>query len=110
MATMMFTPLRKAIIVGGSVLALGAASGVAVHAAVSNGSTSASLTATTASPSPSGSGKNHSKTCEPARALGIAKQVLSIAVKDTGLTEKQILDQLRAGKTFDQIAGSKAQT
>ena len=109
---MMFTPLRKAVIAGGSVLALGAAGGVAVHAAVSGGSTNAALTATTASPtpSPSGSAKDHSKTCAPAGAMGMVHQVLSIAEKDTGLTEQQILDQLRAGKTFDEIAGSKAQT
>ena len=109
MAPMMFTPLRKAIIAGGSVLALGAASGVAVHAAMSSGSTGASLTATTPSPTPSPSGK-HAKTCEPALGFGIAKQVLAIATKDTGLTQQQILDQLRAGRTFDQIAGSKALT
>jgi uncharacterized protein (DUF433 family) len=103
---MIFTPLRKAIIAGASVIALGAAGGVAVHAAVSGGSTAASLTAGAPSSTPGSS----SATCVPAPALGIAKQVLAIAVKDTGLTKQQILDQLRAGKTFDQIAGSKAQT
>ncbi len=103
---MIFTPLRKAVIAGAGVLAVGAAGGVAVHAATSPGSTGASLTATSASPTPAPSGK----TCVPAPALGIAKQVLSIAAKDTGLTQQQILDQLRPGKTFDEIAGSKAQT
>jgi uncharacterized protein (DUF433 family) len=103
---MIFSPVRKAVIAGASVLAVGAAGGVAVHAATSGGSTNASLTAT--SPSPSAS--PNAKTCVPGPALGVAHQVLAIAVKDTGLTQQQILDQLRAGKTFDQIAGSKAQT
>lgn len=104
--TMIFTPLRKAVIAGAGVVAIGAAGGVAVHAATSSSPSSASLTSSTSSPSPDAGQKN----CVPAPALGIAKQVLAIAVKDTGLTQQQILDQLRAGKTFDQIAGSKAQT
>jgi len=103
---MIFTPLRKAVIAGAGMLAIGAAGGVAVHAATSGSPSSASLTASTSSPSPNASQKN----CVPAPALGIAKQVLGIAAKDTGLTQQQILDQLRAGKTFDQIAGGKAQT
>jgi len=103
---MIFTPLRKAVIAGAGVLAIGAAGGVAVHAATSGSPGSASLTASTSSPSPSPHG---GRNCVPAPALGIAKQVLAIAAKDTGLTQQQILDQLRAGKTFDQIAGSKAQ-
>ena len=103
--TMIFSPLRKAVIAGAGVLAIGAAGGVAVHAATSGGSTGVALDAT--SPSPTA---NASTACVPKAALGIAKQVLSIAAKDTGLTEQQILDQLRAGRTFDQIAGSNAQT
>jgi ribosomal protein S4 len=105
MTTMIFSPLRKAVIAGAAVVALGAAGGVAVHAATSSSPTSASLTASTPSPSP-----NATKNCVPNKELGIARQVLAIAAKDTGLTQQQILDQLRAGKTFDQIAGSKAQT
>ena len=103
--TMIFSPLRKAVIAGAGVLAIGAAGGVAVHAATSAGSSSATLDATSPSRSP-----KSSTDCVPKPALGIARQVLGIAAKDTGLTEQQILDQLRGGKTFDQIAGSKAQT
>lgn len=103
---MILSPFRTAVIAGASCLAVGAAGGVAVHAATSGGSTNASLTAT--SPSPSAS--PNAKTCVPGHELGVAHQVLAIAVKDTGLTQQQILDQLRAGTTFDQIAGSKAQT
>jgi hypothetical protein len=104
---MIFSPLRKAVIAGAGVVALGSAGGVAVHAATSSSPTSATLTATTTTtPSPT----PNSSTCVPHRELGIAKQVLGVAAKDTGLTEQQILDQLRAGKTFDDIAGSKAPT
>jgi hypothetical protein len=101
---MIFSPLRKAVIAGAGVLAIGAAGGVAVHAATSS-SPSTSPTAATPSPSPEAG----NKTCAPKPLLGAARQVLSIAVKDTGLTQQQILDQLRAGKTLDQIAGDKAQ-
>jgi hypothetical protein len=103
---MIFSPLRKATIAIAGVVAVGTAGGVAVHAAVSSSPTSASLTASTPSTAPS----PKASTCGPGIALGAAKQVLAIAAKDTGLTQQQILDQLRQGKTFDQIAGSKAAT
>jgi hypothetical protein len=99
---MMFTPLRKAVIAGAGMLAIGAAGGVAVHAATS-ASPSSTPAAATAKPSVDA-------TCLPKPLLGAAKQVLSIAASVTGQSEKQILDQLRQGKTLDQIAGDKAST
>ena len=107
---MIFSPLRKTFIAGAGVLALATAGGVAVHAATSGAPTGATLTSTTPSPSPSPSTHTKNSTCLPGGVLGAAKQVLSIAAKDTGLTEQQILDQLRQGRTLDQIAGSKAST
>jgi len=102
---MIFTPLRKAVIAGAGMLAIGAAGGVAVRAATS--SPSSTPTAATASPSPgTGSGRQ----CAPAPLLGAARQVLSIAAGVTGQSQQQILDQLRQGRTLDQIAGDKAST
>jgi hypothetical protein len=101
---MIFTPLRKAVIAGAGMLAIGAAGGVAVHAATA-GSPSATPTAATASPSPSGD-----RDCAPKPLLGAARQVLDIAASVTGLSRDQILDQLRQGRTLDQIAGDKAST
>jgi hypothetical protein len=107
---MLFTPLRKAVIAGAGVLAVGAAAGVSVHSA-----TSATLTAST---SPSASTPTTSpradvpdgRECHRGPALGAGKQVLSIAASVTKQTEQQILDQLRAGKTLNEIAGSNAAT
>lgn len=103
---MIFTPLRKAAIAGAGMLAIGTAGGVAVHAATS-ASPSSAPTAATASPSP---GTGNGRQCAPAPLLGAARQVLSIAASVTGQSQQQILDQLREGRTLDQIAGAKAQT
>jgi hypothetical protein len=106
---MLFTPLRKALIAGAGIFALGAAAGVTVHS-VTAGTT---LTASTATPSPS-PGTGNGKVCKPGRgggpALGAARQVLSIAAGVLGQTEQQITDQLRSGKTLDQVAGDKVST
>jgi hypothetical protein len=102
---MLFTPLRKAVIAGAGVLALGAAVGVSTH----SGASLATLTATTATPGASPAASPDANQCRPhGPALGAAQQVLAIAAGATGLTEQQILDQLRTGKTLNQIAGSKA--
>jgi len=102
---MLFTPLRKALIAGAGVFAVGVGAGVGVHSAT----VGATLTASTATPSPSAGAGNE---CKPGKAfeLGAARQVLSIAASVTGQTEQQLLDQLRAGRTLDQIAGNKAAT
>ena len=104
--TMLFSPLRKAVIAGAGMLAIGAAGGVAVHAA-STASPATTPTATSsASPAP-----DHARDCKlRARLRGAAEQVLQITASVTGLTHDQVLDQLRAGRTLDQIAGSKAST
>ncbi|HXA29178.1 MAG TPA: hypothetical protein VN193_10585 [Candidatus Angelobacter sp.] len=105
---MLFTPLRKALIAGAGIFVVGGVvAGVGVHAATTGGAT---LTASTSTPSPSASPGAGSKVCRPNQGAGFgpARQVLSIAVSVTGQTRQQILDQLRAGKTLDQIAGSKA--
>jgi hypothetical protein len=86
-------------------LAVGAAGGVAVHAAIA--SPSATFTASTATPSPS----NHAgggRECLPPKLMSIANKVLDVAAGVTGQSRDQILAQLRAGKTLDQIAGDKA--
>jgi hypothetical protein len=107
---MMFTAARRAVIGGAAMLAIGAAGGVAVHGAISP-----SLTAATPSPS-AGTGTGASprlgqRECRPTGGLrGAAEQVLGIAVSVTGQSREQILDQLRQGRTLDQIAGSKAST
>jgi len=107
-AAMIFSPLRKAVIAGAGILAVGAAGGVAVHA----GSTSATLTATTASPSPSTSTGNAGRNaaCAPSRLDRAARQVLAIAATVLGKPQAEIEAQLRAGRTLDQIAGDKAAT
>ena len=105
---MLFTPLRKALIAGAGVVAVGSATGVAVYSAAAH--PNATLTASTATPSPSPGSSN---TCRPAGhgpALGAARQVLDIAATVLGQSQQQILDQLRSGKTLDQIAGGKAAT
>ncbi|HZS14684.1 MAG TPA: hypothetical protein VFC09_08815 [Candidatus Dormibacteraeota bacterium] len=106
---MLFTPLRKAIIAGAGVVAVGAAAGVGVHAATTSPT---ALTASTATPAASPSPGDGGKVCKPAHpaALGAARQVLAIAASTLGQTQQQILDQLRSGKTLDQIAGSQAAT
>lgn len=101
---MIFSPLRKAVIAGAGVVAIGAAGGVAVHAATAR-TPSSTPTAATATPSPG----DKARDCAPKPLLGAAEKVLAITVKDTGLTRQQVLDQLRQGKTLDQVAGSKAQ-
>src|SRR5579864_4187575 len=100
---MIFTPLRKAVIAGAGMLAIGAAGGVAVHAATSSAPTS-TPTAATSTPSP------ERAECLPKPLLRAAEQVLSIAASVTGQSKEQILDQLRQGRTLDQIAGDKAST
>lgn len=106
---MLFTPLRKALIGGAAIFAVGVAAGVGVHSVTANNSSS--LTASTSTPSPS---PGADKDCKPAGhggpALGAAREVLSIAASVLGQTQQQILDQLRSGKTLDQIAGDKAST
>lgn len=107
---MLFTPLRKALIAGAGIVAAGVATGVAVAHTVAP--STAALAASTSAATPSAS-PGASNTCRPALrgpALGAAKQVLDIAATDLGQTRQQILDQLRSGKTLDQIAGSKAST
>jgi hypothetical protein len=105
---MLFTPLRKALIAGAGLFAVGVGAGVTVHSATAG----TTLTAATATPSPSASPGGGDNVCRPAKALrlGAARQVLSIAASVTGQTEQQITDQLRAGKTLNQVAGSKAST
>jgi hypothetical protein len=108
---MLFTPLRRAVIAGAGLVALGAGTGVGVHSAMT-----ATLTASTG-PSTGSAATTPSSTadptvCRPERGarLGAAEQVLSIAATVTGQTQQQILDQLRTGKTLNQIAGSNAAT
>ena len=105
---MLFTPLRKALIAGAGIFAVGVAAGVTIHSATA----STTLTASTSTPTPSASPGSGGNVCRPAKgvALGAARQVLGIAASVTGQTQQQILDQLRAGKTLDQVAGSKAGT
>src|SRR5258708_694544 len=105
---MLFSPLRKAVIAGAGVLALAAAAGVTVHA-TTGGGTPATLTASTATPAPKAD-KPDGNACRPAGELGAARQVLGITASVTGQTEQQILDQLRAGKSLNDIAGSNAAT
>jgi hypothetical protein len=105
---MLFTPLRKALIAGAGLFAVGVGAGVTVHSATAGTTLTAAAAAATPSPSASpGSGGN---VCRPVKALrlGAARQVLSIAASVTGQTEQQITDQLRAGKTLNQVAGGKA--
>lgn len=104
---MLFTPLRKALIAGAGVVAVGSAAGVAVHSAAAGPAT---LTASTSTPSPSPDASNTCRAAGRGPALGAAKQVLSIAAAVLGQTQQQILDQLRTGKTLDQVAGDKAST
>ena len=106
---MLLTPLRKAIVAGAGIFAVGVAAGVGVHAATAGSATLTAATTATPSTTPTpGAGAN---TCKPAGpAFGAAKQVLSIAASVLGQTQQQILDQLRSGKSLDQIAGSKAAT
>jgi ribosomal protein S4 len=102
---MLISPLRRTLIVGASMLAVGAAGGVAVRAATSPSTTP------TASSSPSATPRAGNGTqCAPRPIAGAARRVLQIAASVTGLTQQQILDQLRQGRTLDQIAGSKAAT
>jgi hypothetical protein len=105
---MLFTPLRKALIAGAGLFAVGVGAGVTVHSATAG----TTLTAATATPSPSAAPGSGGNVCRPAKVLrlGAARQVLSIAASVTGQTEQQITDQLRAGKTLNQVAGSKAST
>jgi hypothetical protein len=108
---MLFTPLRKAVIAGAGLVALGAGTGVGVHSAMTATLASASSPSTnTAATSPSTATTPDPKACRPERGgkLGAAGQVLSIAATVTGQTQQQILDQLKAGKTLNQIAGSNA--
>jgi hypothetical protein len=107
---MLFTPLRRALIAGAGVVAVGGATGVTVHS-VTAGSPNATLTAATSTPgaSPNG-GAGGGNVCKPGRGLGAAREVLSIAASVIGQTQQQILDQLRAGKTLNQVAGDKAAT
>jgi hypothetical protein len=104
---MLFTPLRKALIGGAAIFAVGVAAGVGVHSATASNPT---LTASTATPSPSPGASNTCKPAERGAAFGAARQVLAIAASVLGQTREQILDQLRSGKTLDQVAGSKAST
>ncbi len=106
---MLFTPIRKALIAGAGLVAVGGATGVAVHSAAA-GSPSTTLTASTATPTPSANAGNQCRPAKPAPALGAARQVLGISATVLGQSQQQILDQLRSGKTLDQIAGSKAST
>jgi len=104
---MLFTPLRKALIGGAAIFAVGVAAGVGVHSVTAS---SPSLTASTSTPSPSPGASNVCKPAGHGPALGAARQVLAIAASVLGQTQEQILDQLRSGKTLDQVAGSKAST
>jgi len=45
--------------------------------------------------------------CKPA-GLGVALEALEVVSRDTGLNRDQILEQLRQGKSIDQVAGAKA--
>ncbi len=106
---MLFTPLRKALIAGAGLVAVGGATGIAVHSAAA-GSPATTLTASTATPSPSANAGNECRPAKAGPALGAARQVLAISATVLGQSQQQILDQLRSGKTLDQIAGSKAST
>ena len=104
---MLFTPLRKALIAGAGIFAVGVGAGVTIHSATAGAAT---LTGTTVTPSPAASPKSSTECHPPGKGLGPAEQVLGIAAGVLGQTQQQVLDQLRAGKTLDQIAGSKAST
>ena len=106
----MFTPMRKALIAGAGIFALGVGAGVTVHSVTAGTTLTAATPSPSASPGAEGKGGNVCKPAARALELGAAKQVLSIAASVLGQTQQQILDQLRSGKTLDQIAGSKAST
>ncbi len=73
---------------------------------------SAPAAATSASPAPSTSpapGQKGAKAKRPHAAAGLRHVLVNLVAKDTGLTVKQVRAQVRAGKSLDAIAGSKAQ-
>ncbi|HEV7679130.1 MAG TPA: hypothetical protein VGQ42_11230 [Candidatus Dormibacteraeota bacterium] len=104
---MLFTPLRKAIIAGAGVVALGAGAGVATHSAASTTLTAATSTAgSTPAPSASPGAKHHgARAGNPRGLLGL---LIQVTASKTGLTQQQVMDDLKAGQSIDQIAGSKA--
>jgi hypothetical protein len=104
---MLFTPLRKAIIAGAGVVALGAAAGVATHSAAGTTLTAATGTvASTPTPSASPGAKHHgAHTGTPRGLLGL---LVKVTAQKTGLTPQQVMTDLKNGQSIDQIAGSKA--
>ncbi|HXA29139.1 MAG TPA: hypothetical protein VN193_10390 [Candidatus Angelobacter sp.] len=109
----MFTPLRKAVIAGAGLVALGAGTGVGVHSAMTATLTSANTpNVSTAATSPNPATTPDPTDCRHGHGEkgAAAEQLISITASVTGQTPQQILDQLKAGKTLNQIAGSNAAT
>jgi len=63
---------------------------------------------TSASPAPQGTAAGKHGDGRHQFAREAKKKFLEIIAKDTGLTTQQVTDQLKAGKSINDIAGSKA--
>lgn len=112
---------RLAVIGLSSVLALGAFAGAGVAvASASGGSSSAPVIATT-TPSPGATGTpttnspqhqaKHAGTKGACRAkFRIAKGILKDVAAKSGIDEKTLVTDLKAGKTLNEILGSNAST
>jgi hypothetical protein len=108
----MFTLTRRRVVAGAAALAVvgaGVTAAFVVPALAAPSSPVTAVSPAAASPSPSTSPKSKHQGAGVG-VLALGRQLAAETAKQTGLSRKQLLADLRSGETLDHIAGSKAQT